>query len=148
MAQFARPDTDADNTGAYTDQGGGSTTIYTTIDESSPSDADYIRTPAGAGTYVYTARLSDVTDPVSSSNHVMRMRSSADQDAQQSVSFTMQLRMTYVNEGSPGTLIATHTRASITSTTWTDTSTTLSGAEADAITDYTALFYRFSIVVA
>lgn len=148
MPQFARPDTDADNTGAYTDQAGGSTNIYTTIDESSANDTDYIRTPAGAGTYVYTARLSDVTDPVSSSNHIMRMRTSADQDAQQSVSFTHQLRQGYTNEGSPGTLIASQSRNSVTSTTWTDSSYTLSGAEADAITDYTALFYRWSIVVA
>lgn len=147
MAQFARPSSDLDNTGSYTDQGGGSANIYTTIDEASASDADYIRTPAGAGTYVYTCGLSSVTDPVSSSNHVMRMRTSADQDGQQTVSFTQQLRQGYTNEASQGTLIASQSRGSVTSTTWTDSSYTLSGAEADAITNYGALAYRWSISV-
>lgn len=147
MPQFGRPSADTDNTGAYTDQGGGSTNIYTTIDESSASDADFIRTPAGAGTYVYTTALTSVTDPDSSSNHIMRMRTSADQDGQQSVSFTQQLRQGYTNEGSPGTLIASQSRNSVTSTSWTDSSYTLSGAEADAITNYASLFLRFSIAV-
>ena len=45
MAQFGRPSADTNNPGSYTDQAGGGTTIYTTIDEVSYSDADYIRSP-------------------------------------------------------------------------------------------------------
>lgn len=66
MAQFGRPSADTDNTGLYTDQAGGSTNIYLTIDESVASDADYIRTPAGTGTYVYTTALTSVAPPVGS----------------------------------------------------------------------------------
>ena len=145
MPQFARPDTDADNTGAFTDQAGGSANIYTTIDESAASDADYIRSPTSPASAVYTARLSDVTDPVSSSGHTMRMRTSTDLAAQESIDFTQQLRQTYVSEASQGTLIASQARTGVTSTTWTDSTYTLSGAEADAITDYTALFFRFIV---
>jgi hypothetical protein len=42
-------------------------------------------------------------------------------------------------------LIATQTRATVSSTAWTTSTYNLSGAEADAITDYTALFFRFII---
>lgn len=146
MPQFARPDADT-TLGNYTDQGGGTTNIFQTIDEVSPSDADFIRTPTSPVNEVYVCRLSDVTDPVSSTGHTMRMRTSTDQDAQEVLSFIQQLRQGYVNEGSPGTLIASQTRSAISSTTWTTSSYTLSGAEADAITDYTALFFRFDIDV-
>lgn len=145
MAQFARPDTDADNTGAFTDQAGGSVNIYTTIDEAVASDADYIRSPTSPVSKVYTARLSDVTDPVSSSGHIMRMRTATDLAAQESIDFTQQLRQGYVSEASQGTLIASQSRNGVTSTTFTDSAYTLSAAEADAITDYTALFFRFVV---
>ena len=128
MPQYARPDLDT-TLGNFQDEGGGTTTIYDGIDETSASDADYIRSPTSPASEVYVCRLSDVVD----------------QSAQESLDFTCQLRMTYVNEGSPGTLIATMSRTGVTSTTWTDTSYTLSGGEADAITDYTALFLRFVI---
>lgn len=144
MAQFARPDADT-TLGNFTDQGGGASSIFATIDESSPSDADYIRSPVSPANEVYVCRLSDVTDPVSSSNHVMRMRTSCDLDAQETLDFTQQLRMSYVSEGTPGTLIASQSRNGVSSTTWTTSTYTLSGAEADAITDYTALFFRFIV---
>lgn len=145
MPQFARPDTDTNNPGSFTDQGGGSSNIYTTIDEASADDGDYIRSPQSPASAVYVARLSDVTDPSSSSNHVMRMRTSTDLGSQESIDFTQQLRQGYVNEGTPGTLIASQSRNAVTSTTWTTSSYTLSGAEADAITDYTDLFFRFLV---
>lgn len=144
MAQFARPDADT-TLGNYQDNAGGTTNIFQAIDESSASDTDFIRSPTSPVNEVYVCRLSDVTDPVSSSGHIIRMRTSTDQSAQEVLDFTQQLRMTYVNEGSQGTLIASQSRNSVSSTTWTDSSYTLSGAEADAITDYTALFFRFNI---
>jgi hypothetical protein len=144
MAQFARPDADT-TISNFTDAGGGTTSIFQSIDETSANDSDYVRSPASPTSEFYVCRLSDVTDPVSSSNHVMRMRTSVDQASQETIDFTQQLRMTYVNEGSPGTLIASQSRNGVTSTTWTDSAYTLSGAEADAITDYTALFFRFVV---
>lgn len=144
MAQFARPDADT-TLGNYQEDDGTTTDIFDQIDEASADDADYIRSPVSPVNEVYVCRLSDVTDPVSSANHVIRMRTSCDQDAQETLDFTQQLRMTYVNEGSPGTLIASQSRNTVSSTTWTTSTYTLSGAEADAITDYTALFFRFNI---
>jgi len=144
MAQFARPDATT-TLGNYTDDGGGTTNIHLKIDEVAADDGDYIRSPVSPASEVYVCRLSDVTDPASSASHVMRMRTSCDQDAQETLDFTQQLRMGYVSEGTPGTLIASQSRNGVSSTTWTTSTYTLSGAEADAITDYTALFYRFII---
>ena len=90
-------------------------------------------------------RLSDVVDPLSSSGHVMRMRTSTDLDAQEVLDFTQQLRQGYTNEGAQGTLIATQSRTAVSSTTWTTSAYTLSGAEADAITSYGDLFFRLLI---
>lgn len=145
MAQFARPDADT-TLGNFTDQAAGTTDIFGTIDESSPSDADYIQSPTSPSAEVYVCRLSDVTDPVSSSNHVVRFRHSASLEAQETIEIVRELRMTYVNEGSQGTLIESKTVQTST-TTWATDAETLSGAEADAITDYTALFIRFSMSV-
>ena len=148
MAQFARPDTDT-VVGNYTDQAAGTTTIYTTIDETTASDTDYIASPASPVNEVYVARLSDVTDPVSSSNHVMRARVSTDvASGGESLDFTLELRQGYTNEGSQGTLIATATSTGLSGTSWVDVSHTLSGAEANSITDYTDLVYRMKFNVA
>ena len=144
MPQYARPDTDT-TLGNFTDNAGGTTNIYTAIDEASANDSDFIRSPTSPASEVYVCRLSDVSDPLSSTGHIIRMRTSCDQDAQETLDFTQQLRMSYTNEGSQGTLIASQARTGVSSTTWTTSSYTLSGGEADAITDYTALFFRFII---
>jgi len=143
MPQYARPDADT-TIGNFQDQAGGTTNIFQAIDEASPNDADYIRSPAAPVNEVYVCRLSDVVDPVSSSGHFIRMRTAVDQAAQQSLDVTQQLRQGYVSEGSQGTLIASQSRTAITSTTFTDSAYTLSAAEADAITNYLDLFLRFN----
>jgi hypothetical protein len=147
MPQFARPSADTNNPGAYTTQTGGSTNLYQTIDEVTADDADYIQSPTSPSSAVYVTKLSSITDPTSSAGHVMRMRTSVSLDNQENITITQELRQGYASEGSQGTLIASQSRASITSTTWTSSTYTLSGAEADAITDYTALYYRFVATV-
>lgn len=144
MPQFARPDADT-TLGNFQDQAGGTTSIFGSIDEATANDADFIRSPTSPISEVYVCRLSDVTDPASSTGHVMRMRTATDLNNQESLDFTQQLRQGYVSEGTPGTLIATNSRAGVTSNTFTDTAHALSGAEADAITDYTDLFFRFIV---
>jgi hypothetical protein len=145
MPQFARPDADT-LIGNFQDQAGGTTNIFNSIDESAASDADFIRSPVSPVNEVYVCRLSDVTDPISSSSHIMRMRTANDvASGGETLNYTQQLRMTYVNEGSQGTLIASQSRNGVADATWTTSTYTLSGAEADAITDYTALFYRFVV---
>jgi len=145
MPQFGRPSADTNNPGSFTDQAGGSTNLYTTIDEATADDNDYIRSPASPANAVYVTKLSDLVDPLSSTGHIMRMRTSTDLDAQESIDFTQQLRQDYVSEASQGTLIASQSRTGVTSTTWTNSVYTLAGAEADAITDYTKLFFRFIV---
>src|SRR5512141_1170779 len=110
MPQYGRPSTDTANPGTYTDQGGGSTNIYTTIDETSYSDADYIRSTTDPASTVYVTKLTSITDPVSSSGHTLRVRAGTDQaSGGNQIDLTAQLRQGYTNEGSPGTLIATLT---------------------------------------
>lgn len=144
MAQFARPDADT-TIGNFQDQAGGTLNIFQAIDEVVANDADYIRSPVSPVNEVYVCRLSDVTDPASSSGHIMRMRTATDLDAQESLNFTQQLRQGYVSEASQGTLIASQSRTGVTSTAFLTSAYTLTGAEADAITNYADLFYRFLV---
>lgn len=143
MAQFGRPSTDTTNDGAWTTEAGGSTSIFQQIDESVASDSDYIRTALAPTSDVYVTKLTSITDPVSSSGHIMRWRRGKDSSGGATVNETVQLRQGYTNEGSPGTLIATGVSAAATPDSFTTTTYTLSGAEADAITDYANLYFRF-----
>lgn len=144
MPQFARPDADI-TIGNFTDEAGGTVDIFQSIDEATPDDADFIRSPASPVNEVYVSRLSDVTDPLSSVSHTIRMRTATDLEGQEAIDFTQELRQGYVSEASLGTLIASQSRTGVTSTVWTTSAYTLSGAEADAITDYTDLFLRFIV---
>ncbi len=145
MPQFARPSADTNNPGGFTDETGGSTNIYTKINEATPNDATYIQSPTSPSNAVYVTKLSSVVDPQSSTGHIMRMRTSASLDNQQSISITQELRQGYVSEASPGTLIAQQARTGITSTVWTTSEYTLTAPEADAITDYANLYFRFIV---
>ena len=145
MAQFARPDADT-TLGNFEDDGGGTTDIFSTIDEVTPDDGDYIRSPVSPSAEVYVCRLSDVVDPVSSTGHVARFRYSADQEGQETIEITRELRQGYVNEGDQGTLIESKTVQTNTQS-WVTDAETLSGAEADAIINYTDLFFRFVMTV-
>lgn len=141
MAQFARPDADIVEDG-WTEDDGGTTDIFDQIDESIADDNDYIMTGLTPTSDVYVCSLSTVEDPQSSSGHVVRYRYGKDAANGDQIDITVQLRQGYVNEGTPGTLIAaaTHTNAGAFPQAG---SITLSGAEADAITDYADLFLRF-----
>ena len=141
MAQFGRPSTDTVNEG-YTDQLGGATSIFQKIDESVADDADYIQSALAPTSDVYVTKLTTLEDPNSSTGHTVRVRRSKNSAGGASISLTVQLRQGYVSEGTPGTLIATVMNTTI-DENWTTTTYNLSGAEADAITDYTDLYLRF-----
>lgn len=141
MAQFGRPSTDTTNEG-YTDQAAGSTDIFQAIDEVSANDADYIQSAVAPTSDVYVTKLTTLEDPVSSTGHVVRYRYAKSAAGGAQIDLTVQLRQGYVNEGSPGTLIAAWSHTNITETI-TQAAQTLSGAEADAITNYADLFLRF-----
>lgn len=141
MAQFGRPSTDTTNEG-YTDQGGGSSNIFQAIDESSPSDADFIRSALVPTSDVYVTKLTTLVDPLQSTGHVVRYRYAKSSAAGAQIDLTVQLRQGYVNEGTPGTLIKEWVHTNI-SDAFTQQNQTLSGGEADSITDYTDLYLRF-----
>ncbi len=143
MAQFGRPSADTNNPGSFTDQGGGSTNIYQGIDETAYSDTDYIRSPVAPSSSVYVTKLSSVEDPLSSTNHTVRYRYAKDAASGAQINLTIELRQGYVSEASPGTLIATVATLSNIGEAWTAGSYTLSGAEADAISNYGDLYLRF-----
>jgi len=141
MAQFGRPTTDTtrDN---WEEDDASTTNIFDQIDESVADNADYIRTQLTPTSDVYVTKLTSLTDPVSSTDHTVRYRYGKDVASGDQIDIIVQLRQGYVNEGTPGTLIAAQTHTNV-SSGFTDGSITLSGAEADAITDYTDLYLRF-----
>jgi hypothetical protein len=141
MAQFGRPTTDTTRTN-WEEDDGGTTAIFDQIDESVADDADYIRTGLAPSNAIFVTKLSALEDPVSSSNHVVRYRYGKDASGGAQINITVQLRQGYVSEGTPGTLIAaqTHTDAGAFPQAG---SFTLTGGEADSITDYADLYLRF-----
>lgn len=141
MAQFARPSTDTTRDNWETETGG-TTNLFQQIDESVANDADYIRTQLTPTNDVYVTKLTSVTDPVSSSNHIIRFRYGKDASAGDQIDLIVQLRQGYTNEGAMGTLIASTTLTNIGGFPLAG-SFTLSGAEADAITNYGDLYLRF-----
>lgn len=130
MAQFARPDGDITNTGT-----GG----FGDIDEASPSDVDFWWGDNNVAEELEVS-LSNVTDPASSTGHTFRYRiaktnAGTVDGAGAAVTVTARLMQ-------GGTQIATDT-AKTADGTWTQYAFTISGAEADSITDYTDLRLEF-----
>jgi len=141
MAQFGRPSADT-SIGGYTDQAAGTTDIYLEIDEVTAEDVGFVRSIVNPAAAPYVVALTTLEDPVASTGHIVRWRRGKDAAGGATVNLTVQLRQGYVNEGTPGTLIAEKATVAVPDT-FTDDTFTLSGAEADAITDYTSLFLRF-----
>lgn len=156
MTQFALPSTDAYNgdVAPWADQNAGVVNIYQAIAElvTTPDDNSWIDSnllfpfPPPGVPNIYVTKLSSVEDPQLSTGHVVRIR------AQQLAVFFFnpdslitELRQGYVNEATQGTLIATWTDP-LTVSAFVDFSHTLTGIEADAITDYGNLYLRFSVI--
>lgn len=135
MAQFGRPSADTVRTG-WTDEAAGTTDIYTGIDEVSAEDTEYIKTPTPPGANEFESLLTTLTDPLSSSTHVMRWRRRK-QPASGSADINLTVRLL---EGATQRVSRSDTTIP---GTFTDTSYTLSAGEADAITDYTNLRLEF-----
>lgn len=147
MAQYAVPDSDIVD-GNWLDEGSGNTDLYDGLVPDTPgsigaSDDDtYIESPSAPSSEACGFGLSNVEDPVSSSGHVMRWRRGKNAAGGATINLTVELRMGYISEGTPGTEIHSEADNDIPDTATND-SYTLSGGEADAITDYTDLQARF-----
>ncbi len=131
MTQYARPASDITNS-TWTTLPTGGQALYLQVNESAYSDTNYIR---ANGAQTCEVKLSSVTDPVSSLNHILRLRAKA------TGSSSAEKWTVSIYQGS--TLIATAFSASnVTRTTFNDYVFTLTAAQADAITNYTDLRVR------
>lgn len=124
---IARPGSDTSNTGWTPSTG---SDLYAMLDEVTPNDADYISTTAAGS--VCRLGLGAVADPGTSSGQVVSYRAS---------SSTGNGLKVELMQG--GTVIATWNHATLPATD-TTYQQSLSAAECDAITDYTALSVRLT----
>lgn len=127
--------------GNWTNQDGNNTNLYDSLNEESVSDADYIWSEYSPSGSFVVLKLNSAVDPNSSSNHVLSYRYSKFPSGGQAVNLTVQLRQGYVDEGNQGTLIAEWTHTNISDTLAT-VDQTLTGLQADSITDYSSLYIR------
>jgi hypothetical protein len=126
--QYARPAADVTD-GAWLNELGSATHLYSSIDETTASDADYIYTMSASTCEV---ALGALNDPGVGSDHIVRYRAKGDG----STDLIVTLRQ------GASTTIATWTEANA-SSTMTTYEHTLTTGEADNITDYTDLRLRF-----
>ncbi len=142
MAQYGRPSADTYNSDGWLDEVDG-VDIYQSIDEVSPSDADYIISASAPTLDIYVTKLTTMEDPVIATGHIVRYRYQKDAAGGSTINLIMTLYEGYVNEGAKGTLIATEVQNNI-SNGWVTGAYTLSAGEANSITDYTDLAVRLS----
>jgi hypothetical protein len=116
--QYMRPSSDI-STGTWRPSSGA--TLAPMLSESTPDDANYIFAQIGTTAEI---KLGAVTDPAVSSGHTLRYRAAS--------RFSRTLTMGVYNGAS---LVASFPQ--VLTPTLTQYEVTLSGAEADAITDYT-----------
>ena len=136
--QFARPTADVTD-GTWTDQAGG-VSLFAAIGETTASDADYIQSASATTTAdVSEIALGTITDPAVSTGHIIRYRYGKDVAAGDVVNLTVSLRQGTATE----IAVWTHTDISDVPTT---VAQTLTAAQADAVTDYSALRLRFSSI--
>lgn len=124
IAQLARPSADISSGNWVSSLGG---PLYAAIDEVTADDADYIGTTYGS---VCEVALGSLADPGVSSGHKVRYRIAADAGG-----IVVRLR-----QGATTIASWTHNPAPTSLSTFEQT---LSGAEADSITDYSALKLQF-----
>ena len=140
MPQFARPNADITD-GNWLNDAGSAVDLFASIDEVTPSDTDFIESGLAPSSDAVAMHLSDPEDPQSSTGHIIRWRRGKNTSGGAQIDLTTQLRQGYVSEASQGTLITSQADNNIPDA-FTTTSYTLSGAEADSITNYADLQLR------
>lgn len=140
MVQFARPQADLTTDAQWT-----TTPYWSKLDEGAPGGTDPISNGGPSSADVIALDLSGVTDPTSSTGHTLRACWSKTGAQAGGSQVTVELRQGYVNESSQGTLIATLSGVDTTADGDQTDTYGLSGAEADAITDYSDLQLRVHI---
>ena len=146
MPQYAIPQGDITD-GSWLDQGGSAVDLFSDIAPGTPGsigagdDATYAESDLAPASSACAFDLSTVEDPVSSSGHIMRWRRGKNAAGGAQIDLTVQLRQGYTGEGAQGTLINSFSDTNIPDA-FATTTDTLSGGEADTITDYADLQLR------
>ncbi len=141
MTQFARPVLDVTVTN-WTTVGGASVGLSDEIDETTRNDSERIVTILDPAAAVYVCKLSSFVLPTVKTGWVLDYAYRKDAADDDDIDLDVELRQGYVNEGSPGTLIASAAHAAIPET-FTVGALALSEAEGTAVTDSTDLSVRF-----
>jgi hypothetical protein len=135
---YATTDTLRDN---WEEDDASTTDIFDQIDETTADDADYIRTVLSPTDDVYVTKLTSLTDPSASTSHTLQYRYGKSSAGGEQINLIVQLRQGYVDESTMGTLIAEWTHTDIGSG-WTLASQSLTGTQADSISNYGDLYIR------
>jgi hypothetical protein len=141
-AQHLAPSADSAD-GKWTNETGG-TSLAASIDESTASDSDWIRSELSPQSSPSRVKLTAGSDPLSSSSHTIRWRIRKDATGGDQINMTVTLYQGGGNTLGAGTQIATFSRTDVSGTGWTTYDETLSTGEADAISDYSDLYLEFS----
>lgn len=128
MAQFARPTSDVS-------LGGWSGPAFSAIDEAVASDADFTTSPTAPAGATLEVALGAVEDPQASTGHVVRYRYRKNTTGGAQINLTVALMQGAVQ-------IASWSHTNIDAVT--TAAQTLTGPQADAITDYSNLRLRFT----
>jgi hypothetical protein len=129
--QFSRPSADQTD-GSWTNEAGSNVNLYASVDELSPTDSDYIQSVlASVVADLSQVAISSLTDPVSSSGHKVRYRYRKYPTKSARIDLVVRLR-----QGTTQIAAWTHTNID---GNWATVEQTLSGAEADSITNYADL---------
>lgn len=147
MAQYATPDADITD-GTWLDEGAAAVNLYDGITPGTPGsigagdDSTYIESASAPSSAACAFGLSTIEDPAVSTGHIMRWRRGKNTSGGAQIDLTVELRQGYTSEGAQGTLINSFSDTNIPDA-FATTTDTLSGAEADAITNYADLQVRF-----
>lgn len=140
-AQYIRP-TDDGSDGAWVNEAASQTNLYASIDETVASDSDYIESESGPANSVTRLKLNpSAGDPLSSTGHILRWRVGKNVTAGEQIDMTVRIYQGGGATPGAGTLIADFIRTNVDAATTFEE--TLSGGEADTITDYGDLWVEF-----
>lgn len=141
MAQYGIPISDLSHTGWTEGAGGGDGNHFDEVDDGinnggTPDDATtyWVHASGTGASGELISNVTALTDPVSSSGHVARSR----QRKSATGGKTLDVGIA-VDQGGGGLLLYETVAAAFDTTTWTTHASTLSGGQADAITNYADL---------
>lgn len=135
MSQFARPISDHTIPASYNGS-------YADIDESSASDSDFGYFDNNSGGNEVIFNLTSLTDPSSSSGHILRVRIARMNAGELDGGGTSVTANVSILIGGSEVAALVDLISEVATGSWTTHEYTLSGAEADAISDYTDMEIR------